>query len=85
MSSSTLHVADSKDVRRIRRSSNREVQAVLLSAIRAGHRYKMTKSGISIYAPAGSAGTHFSVSDHRAAKNLRADLRRCGITIEKGK
>jgi hypothetical protein len=78
-------VADSKDVRRIRRSKDREVVALLLAAIHAGHRYKMTKSGIIIYGPAGICGTHFSVSDHRAARNLRADLRRAGITIQKGK
>ena len=78
-------MADSKDIRRIRRSSNREVTGVLLAVIHAGHRYKMTKSGIIIYGPTGICGTHFSVSDHRAAKNLRSDLRRCGITLQKGK
>jgi hypothetical protein len=78
-------VADSKDIRRVRRSKDREVVALLLAVIHAGHRYKMTKSGIIIYSPEGMCGTHFSVSDHRAARNLRADLRRCGITIEKGK
>jgi hypothetical protein len=78
-------VADSKDIRRIRRSKDREVIALLLAVIHAGHRYKMTKSGIIIYGPTGICGTHFSVSDHRAVKNLRSDLRRCGITIQKGK
>ena len=78
-------MADSKDIRRIRRSKDREVIAVLLAVIHAGHRYKMTKSGIIIYGPDGICGTHFSVSDNRAVKNLRADLRRCGITIQKGK
>lgn len=75
---------DTKDVRRIRRSKDREVIKVLLTVIHAGHRYKMTKSGIIIYGPTGICGTHFSVSDSRAVKNLRADLRRCGITLEKG-
>lgn len=77
-------VADSKDLRRIRGGRDREVTAVLLGVIRAGYRYKLTKSGIILYGPAGICGTHFSVSDKRAVKNLRADLRRCGITIEKG-
>jgi hypothetical protein len=76
---------DTKDVRRIRRSRDREVIALLLAVLHAGHRYKMTKSGIIIYGPEGICGTHFSVSDHRAAKNLRSDLRRCGITLPKGK
>lgn len=78
-------MGEGKDLRRVRRSRDREVSALLLHVIGAGHRYKMTKSGIIIYGPAGTCGTHFSVSDHRAARNLRADLRRCGITLEKGK
>lgn len=78
-------MASSNDLRRIRRSKNREVITVLLDVVNAGHPYKMTKSGIIIYGPEGISGTHFSVSDSRAVKNLRADLRRCGITIEKGK
>lgn len=57
---------------------------MLLSVLHAGHRYKMTKSGIIIYGPDGTCGTHLSVSDHRAVKNLRADLRRCGIPLPKG-
>lgn len=78
-------MANSKDLKRIRRSKDREVISVLLDVVHAGHPYKMTKSGIIIYGPEGISGTHFSVSDSRAVKNLRADLRRCGIHLEKGK
>ena len=78
-------MADSKDVRRIRGSKNRELRELLLRVIGDGHRYKMTKSGIIIYGPDGISGTHLENSDNRAVRNFSAHLRRCGITIEKGK
>lgn len=76
---------ETKDVRRIQRTATKEVSRMLLSALRDGHRYKMTRSGIIIYGPDGIAGTHLCGSDHRRVQNFRADLRRAGITIEKGK
>jgi hypothetical protein len=78
--------SETKDVRRIRRGcTDRELRALLLAAISAGHRYKMTKSGVVFYGPAGTAGTHFTHSDHRGTRNFRSLLQRAGIDIEKGK
>lgn len=57
---------------------------LLLKIIHHGYPYKMTKAGIIIYGPSGIVGTHFSCSDRRAIKNFTADLRKVGITIEKG-
>lgn len=67
-----------------RRGQNRDITDLLCTVIGYGYDYKLTKKGIIVYGPHGIAGTHFSVSDHRAAKNLRADFRRVGITTEKG-
>lgn len=76
---------ETKDLRRIRGGANRELRELLLRLIRAGHRYKMTRAGIIIYGPEGICGTHLANSDTRAVRNFSADLRRCGITIEKRK
>lgn len=76
---------ETKDLRRVQRITNRELRDLLLRIIKQGHRYKLTKSGIIIYGPAGICGTHLQNSDRRALHNFSADLRRCGITIEKGK
>lgn len=76
---------NNKDLRRVQRTANKELRVLLLAVIREGHRYKVTKAGIIIYAPLGICGTHLANSDNRAVKNFSADLRRCGITIEKGK
>ena len=75
----------SKDLRRVQRTTNPELRTLLLRVIRDGHRYKITKAGIIIYAPDGICGTHLGNNDNRAIKNFSADLRRCGITYEKGK
>lgn len=72
----------SSDVRRIQRTASGEKSRLLLSAIRAGHPYKMTKSGIIIYGPGGIAGTHLGGSDRRGVSNFRSDLRQAGIVIE---
>lgn len=57
---------------------------LLLSVIRAGYRYKMTKSGVLFYGPeGGQVSTHLTCSDHRSVQNFRRDLRSIGITIER--
>jgi hypothetical protein len=76
---------EGRDLRKIRGSGNRELRELLLRLVKAGHRYKMTRAGIIIYGPAGICGTHLENSDHRALRNFSADLRRCGITLEKRK
>lgn len=71
-----------KDMRRIQRGcTNKAVRQILLAVLRDGHRYRMTKSGVTVFGPRGSAGTHLTGSDHRGADNFRADLRKAGITI----
>lgn len=80
-------MGDGKDIRRIKKGcGSRELRDLLLAAVSAGYRYKMTRSGIILYGPDAIAGTHLSGgSDPRAVKNVRADFRRAGIIIEKGK
>lgn len=71
---------DNRDLRKIRRGcTNREVRATLLRAIQSGARYKLTKKGVILYGPNGVAVTHFTVSDHRGVKNLKASLKAAGI------
>ena len=82
MRRSTHPVAASKDIRRIQRTACSDKAKLLLSVIRAGHRYKMTKAGIVIYGPDGIAGTHLAGSDHRGLANFRSDLRKSGITLK---
>lgn len=75
----------SKDIRRIQRGcSNRAVRQILLTVLKEGHEYRMTKSGIAVYGPHGVAAAHLTTSDHRGAQNLRSTLRKIGIPIEKG-
>lgn len=74
-------MAEARDVRRIQRGAGKEVSKLLLAVLRDGHPYKMTRAGIIIYGPDGTAGTHLSGSDHRRVQNFRSDLRRVGITV----
>lgn len=75
-------MASGRDLRRISKCRNKPIVALLLQAIRSGHRYRMTRSGVMLYGPHGAAAAHFSTSDHRAAENFRTDLRKIGITME---
>lgn len=60
--------------------TNLEVRRSLIAALQAGARYRMTKKGIIIYGDDGlSVTAHFTISDHRGALNLRAQLRRMGL------
>lgn len=70
-----------KDLSVIRRGcTNRDIRAALVTAIKSGVRYRMTKKGVILYGENGlSAVTHFTVSDHRAALNLWSQLRAIGI------
>lgn len=65
-----------------RRCQRRDTMDLLVAAISAGHDYKLTRKGVLVYGPKGIAGTHFTNSDPRAVKNLRADFRRVGITTK---
>lgn len=67
------------DVRRLRGITNRDTRKIVAAAIKAKIRYRMTKSGIVFYGENGkTAGMHFTSSDHRAYRNLVADLRSVG-------
>lgn len=73
-------VVRDRDLKTIRRGcTNKQVKALLIGVLKDGARYKLTKSGIILFGPTGSAATHFTVSDHRGVKNLRAQLRRAGL------
>lgn len=74
-----------KDMKRVQRGcTDKEVRRLLLTVMRAGHPYRMTKAGVMVFGPEGSAGAHLTTSDHRGAENFRSDLKKIGITIEKG-
>lgn len=76
-----------RHLNRIRRAcTNVEVRRLLVTAIKSGARYKMTKSGVMIYGPENmSTAAHFTISDRRGAMNLRAELKRMGIETGKSK
>lgn len=64
------------------RCTNREMRTVLLAAVKAGARHKLTRSGVMFFGEdGGGIATHFTVSDHRAAKNFTKSLKSIGITI----
>lgn len=71
--------SDMESIRR--RCSDREVRDLLIGAVKAGVRYRCTKSGIMFYTNSGIFTAHYTPSDHRAAKNLRARLKSAGIEI----
>lgn len=74
-------MANSADLNRIRKAKNRECSALILAAISAGHRYRLTRSnGVLLYGPQGTATAHLDGSDHRNARNFRSALRGAGIT-----
>lgn len=74
-----------KDLRKLRAITNKDTRKLVLHTMKAGVRYRMTKSGIMFYASGGgTVGTHFTATDHRAHTNLVADLRGIGIDL-KGK
>jgi hypothetical protein len=72
-----------KDISSIkRRCTNREVRDVLMAVMKSGVRYRITKKGVLFYGPHGTASTHLTPSDYRAAANLIASLRQAGIDPE---
>lgn len=73
--------ATNKDLSVIRRGcTNRDIRAALVTAMKSGVRYRMTKKGVILYGDNGhSVSAHFTVSDRRASLNLWAELRAIGI------
>jgi hypothetical protein len=80
-------VSNDRDIRRIHRGcKDKAMRQLLLSAVRSGAQYRMTKSGVMFRGPdGGGISTHFTGSDHRAPDNFRKSLKSIGITIEKRK
>lgn len=65
-------------------SRNKEGQRIAELVADQGFRVKATRKGFTAYAkdPDGpTVGWHHTPSDHRAIKNLRAQLRRIGVQI----
>lgn len=58
-----------------------KVRSLILRAIDAGARCKMTKGGVMLFGPDGIATIHFTGSDSRACANAEADIRRIGIEL----
>lgn len=73
----------SDDIKRYvqRGCTDRETRDLLLKALDQGARMKPTRGGVRIMGPTGTAGAHFTGSDVRGHKNLRAMLRRAGISV----
>jgi hypothetical protein len=72
-------MSHARNIQRLRGISNPETRKLVKTAMNSGLRYRMTKSGIVFYGDNGqTAGMHFTSSDHRAYKNLVADLRNVG-------
>lgn len=59
--------------------TNREIRVLVKRALGTATGFRITKSGIILYGPNGTAAAHRSQSDHRAVKNFKSDLRRAGI------
>lgn len=75
-------MAEGRDLRKIRKAKNKRSAALLLAAIKAGHRYRMTSShGVMVYGPTGTASTHLAGSCSRATENFRSDLRNAGVDV----
>lgn len=76
-----------KHLKHIRRAcTNVEVRRLIITAIKSGARYRLTKSGVMFYGEDGrSTVTHFTISDRRGANNLRAEFRRMGIEVSDSK
>ena len=68
-------------MRRVRRAcSDKEMRALLISALKAGCDYKITKRGIILYGENGqSVSAHFTTSDLRGHKNFLAYMRRAKL------
>lgn len=59
-----------------------------MTAMKSGFRYRMLMNGIMLYGEDGRTATfHFTPSDHRAAANAVARLRKLGVELptKKGK
>lgn len=75
------------DIKVVQRGcTNRDIRETIVSALKGGVRYRMTKKGVVLYGDDGqTAVTHFTVSDRRAVLNVKAQLRRMGIEPTKKK
>ena len=62
-----------------RACTDRDMREVLLYAIQIADRVQLTKSGIRFYGPTGTAGAHYTQSDHRARANFLSQLRAAGL------
>lgn len=60
---------------------SKEIVGLVGEARRRGFRVKETRSGVIVYGDDGvsTASAHWTPSDRRSVKNLRADLRRLGV------
>lgn len=76
-----MAMVNSRDLKSIRRGcTNKDVSKALVGALKSGIRYRMTKSGVMLYGDNGRCVVaHFTSSDHRAAANLKAELRSMGL------
>lgn len=78
-SARTYAVVNNNDLRKMRGCSNPEMRKLVLDVMRAGFRYRMTRSGVLFYGENGeTASVHFTHSDHRATKNAVTQFRKIG-------
>ena len=69
------------DIRRMRGITNPDMRRAIVAAMKAGVRYRMTKSGVLFYGENGTdcVPIHYTSSDHRAYKNMLAQFRKIGF------
>ena len=73
-----------KELRILRRCSDRQVRELVVGAAKAGIRFRLTRGGAIFYGDnGGCVSVHFTLSDHRGAKNLAAHFRSIGYQPRK--
>jgi len=65
----------------VRKRLKDEMLRVVMAALDLGAPARLTRNGIIIASDQGTVGTHWTVSDWRASRNLEAQLRRIGYDL----
>ena len=69
------------DLKKLRKCQDRTTRTLIIAAVHAGFRYRMTKGGVMIYGNEGVVSVHFTESDHRAVRNTQARFKQLGFEI----
>lgn len=73
-----------REMRVLRRCSDRQVRELVVGAAKAGIRFRLTRGGAIFYGDNGKCvSVHFTLSDHRGARNLASHFRSIGYHPQK--